>query len=134
MTAPEDHFPPEDCASVSERKRLPAESKVVRLYRIIGGDTLIACEAIEFLEGEPAIDMTFRRAAISGRVEIGGEIKDHFADVLDAGGDSLLETVALDAASYAALKYKWMRCKLDAEMNESNCASPLTYGPAERRT
>lgn len=121
MTAPEDNFPPEDCSNgTSERKRLPAESKVVRLYRIVGGDTLIACEAIEFLEGEPAIDMTFRRAAISGRVEIGGEIKDHFADVLDAGGDSLLETVALDAKSYAALKNKWMRCKLDAEINGAN--------------
>lgn len=52
-----------------------------------------------------------RRASISGRVEVGGELADYFADVHDGDGN-LLETVALDRDSYRALKYRWMRCKV----------------------
>jgi hypothetical protein len=57
------------------------------------------------------VDTTLRRAAISGRVELGGKPVDFFADILDHNHD-ILETVALDRHSYAALKNHWMRCKL----------------------
>lgn len=97
------------------RITLPDSAAVVRLYKHVG-DRLIACEAMIFPGGKQAIETTFRRAEISGRVDVGGDIKDHFADVLDADGD-MIETVALDAKSYNALKNRWMRCKLDTEMN-----------------
>jgi hypothetical protein len=95
---------------------LSPASKVVRLYKIVN-DNLIACEAIEFKDGAPAIDTTFRRAAISGRVELEGDIKDHFADILTSDDCTLLHTVALDRKSYASLKNRWMRCNLDKELN-----------------
>jgi hypothetical protein len=59
-----------------------------------------------------------RRAAISGRVEIGGDIADHFADVLDEQA-SMIETVALDRGSYHALKTRWMGCRLDPQLKET---------------
>lgn len=91
---------------------LPDEAVGLRLHKINRRDELIACEAVRFPRGRPAVDTVLRRAAISGRVEIGGEIEDHFADVLDDDG-SIVETVALDARSYRALKTKWMRCNLE---------------------
>ena len=90
---------------------VPAEARAVCLYKHVG-DELRACETVGFLEGAAAIDTTLRRAAISGRVEVGGQTVDHFADLLDANG-SIIETVALDARSYKALKTRWMRCKLE---------------------
>lgn len=93
--------------------RVPAEAVAVRLYRVKDGD-LIACEAVGFVGGATAINTTLRRAQVSGRVEIGGEIEDHFADLLNANGD-IVETLALDAGSYRALKTRWMRTKPDAE-------------------
>ena len=60
----------------------------------------------------PPESVGLRRAAISGRVETGGTIEDHFADVLDTNG-SMVETVALDRRSYSALKNRWMRCKVE---------------------
>ena len=92
---------------------LPAEAVGLKLYRIDRKDRLIGCEGVRFKDGRPAVDTTLRRAAISGRVEIGGDIKDHFADVLDANGD-MVETVALDRKSYAALKNRWMRCVVES--------------------
>jgi hypothetical protein len=89
---------------------IPADAARVRLYKIVSGE-LIACETIYFPDGAPAIDTVLRRAAISGRVEVGGEIADHFADALNDNGD-LVETVALDARSYRALKTRWMKCRL----------------------
>lgn len=65
-----------------------------------------------FTKGFAAVDTTLRRAAIAGRVEIGGDIQDHFADVMDAD-HSLIEAVALDAKSFRALKEKWMRCSYE---------------------
>lgn len=88
---------------------IPVEVHAVRLHKIVRGD-LVACEAIAFAGGATAVDTTLRRAAISGRVEIGGEIADHFADLLDEDGD-LIETVSLDARSYKALKTRWMPTK-----------------------
>lgn len=54
------------------------------------------------------------RAAISGRVEVNGEIKNHFADGLDDDG-CITVTIALDSKSYGALKNRWMRCQVETE-------------------
>ncbi len=91
---------------------LPENSKVVRLYKHNSRDELIACEAVEFLDGAPAIETTLRRAALSGRVDVEGEIDCYFADILDENGD-LRVSVALDRGSYGALKNHWMRCRLE---------------------
>lgn len=91
--------------------KLPALASGLCLCRH-KGDELILCESVIFPGGAAVVDMVLRRAAISGRVEIDGEIADYFADVLNANGD-IIETVALDAGSYRALKTKWMRCRVE---------------------
>lgn len=96
---------------------LPDTATGVRLARIDRAERLILCEAVLFPGGRPAVQTVFNRASISGRVELEGKVNNHFADVLDAEGD-MVATVALDAKSYAALKNKWMRCKVDAELSE----------------
>lgn len=93
---------------------LPGETAGLKLHRIDARENLIACELMMFRGGRAAVNTVLRRAAIAGRVEVGGDIKDHFADVHDADG-SLIETVALDAASYRSLKNKWMRCKTERQ-------------------
>jgi len=93
-------------------KPLPPDATGLRLARLTGKDDLILCEAIRFPGGRAAVDTVLRRAAISGRVEIGGDIRDHFADILDETG-SIIETVALDRRSYSALKNRWMRCRVE---------------------
>ena len=90
---------------------IPTNVVGVRLYKHVGDD-LVGCEAVRFVEGSSAVDTVLRRAAISGRVEMEGEIVDHFADLLDKDQD-IIATVALDAKSYRALKTRWMRCKID---------------------
>jgi hypothetical protein len=95
---------------------LPQASAVLRLGRITKGGDLILCEAMIFNAGRSDIETVLRRAAVCWRVEVGGDIGDHLADVLDAQGD-LVETVALDARSYAALKNHWMRCKIDTMLS-----------------
>lgn len=92
-------------------KKLPNNAMGLRLARIDRRETLHLCEAVRFPAGVVAVDTVLRRAAISGRVDVGGEIKDHFADVLDQDG-AIIETVALDAKSYAALKNRW-RCRVE---------------------
>lgn len=92
--------------------RVPETAKVVRLYKHGRDGALIACVGIEFAGGAPAIDTALRRAAISGYVEVGGQLGDYFADLLDANGD-IVENVALDRASYGALKNRWMRTTID---------------------
>jgi hypothetical protein len=96
---------------MAERISIPDEAVGLKLFRIVGDD-LIACEAVRFTDGKAAVVTVLLRAAISGRVEIGGEIADHFADILD-DDQSMIETVALDAKSYGALKNHWMRCRLE---------------------
>jgi hypothetical protein len=91
---------------------LPHESTGLRLGKIFADGRGLLCEAIRFPGGRDAVDTVLRRAAISGRVDIGGDIEDHFADVLDADA-SIIETVALDRRSYSALKNHWMRCKVE---------------------
>ncbi len=89
---------------------VPKEAVGLALYRIASGDRLIASEDVIFANGHNAIDTVLRRASISGAVSIGGALKDHFADLIDAKRD-IIESVALDAKSYKALKYRWARCK-----------------------
>lgn len=91
--------------------QLPADSVGLRLARI-SGENLILCEAMRFDAGLSGVELVLRRASIAGRVEVGGVIANHFADVLNDKGD-LVETVALDAKSYSALKNKWMRCRVE---------------------
>lgn len=84
----------------------------LQLARITKAEELILCEAVRFIGGRAAVDTTLRRASISGRVELEGEIQNHFADILDHKGN-IVGTVALDAKSYSALKSRWMRCKVE---------------------
>lgn len=90
---------------------IPRDAVGLRLARIDRARNLILCEAMRFNNGWDGVEITLRRAAISGRVEFDGKIKNHFADILDEDGD-MVETVALDSRSYHALKNRWMRCKV----------------------
>ena len=91
---------------------LPVETVGLRLARITRREKLILCEPVRFIKGRSAAALTLRRAALSGRVEVNGEIHNHFADVLDDNED-ILCTVALDADSYRILKNRWMRCRVE---------------------
>lgn len=107
--------------------KLPPETSGLQLARITKSEMLILCEPVVFDGGKGAVDMVLRRAVISGRVEVGGEIKSHFADVLDKNG-GMIETVALDSKSYGSLKNHWMRCKVQRHetkkgMSNENCHS-----------
>jgi len=92
---------------------VPSNAVVVKLFRINSREELIACESMLFTSSEN-FEMILRRAAISGRVELGAEakIQNHFADLQDKD-ENLIATVALDAKSYGSLKNKWMRCKVE---------------------
>ena len=94
-----------------DHSKIPAEAAGLKLHRLIG-DRHIACEQVQFPDGRPAVITTLLRAEIAGRVEVDGEIEDHFVDVHDAEGD-LIQTVALDAKSYRSLKTRWMRCRTE---------------------
>lgn len=96
---------------------LPPNAVGLRLARIDAKEQLILCEGVRFVGGVAAVDTVLRRAQISGVVAMNGQIKNHFADVLDEDGD-IVETIALDAGSYAALKTRWMRCKVQ---NNEGC-------------
>ncbi len=82
----------------------------IRLCRM-KGDDLFLCEEVHFVGKGAAVDTVLRRAEISGYVEVGGELKNHWADVIDPDGDIVFE-VAWDGGSYHALKYRWARCKM----------------------
>ena len=94
-------------------KHLPPNAAGLKLYRYDSKDRLIGCESVLFVDGFPAVETTLRRARIAGRAEVGGDIDKHFADVLDKDGDWIGASVALDRASYSALKNRWMRCKTE---------------------
>lgn len=93
-----------------EIKPLPPTASGLQLHRI-QGERLISCEPIHFDRGSVGVETVLRRASLSGRVEIGGDLADHFADIHDREGN-LLESVSLDRTSYRALKYHWMPCKI----------------------
>lgn len=91
--------------------RIPDDVTGMRLYRINSRRELIGCERAHFRDGALAVNTVLRRAQISGRVEVGGDIGDHFADLLN-DRDEIVESVALDRGSYSALKNHWMRCRV----------------------
>ena len=90
--------------------RLPKSAISIVLYRV-SGENLVGCETVTFVTGNQGVETVLRRASISGKVEVGGKFQNHFADLLDAK-DDIIESVALDAKSYGALKNRWMRCKV----------------------
>lgn len=90
--------------------QLPPDTTGLRLARIDRMERLVLCEAVRFEQGLAGVNTVLRRAAISGQVAVGGDLHNHFADALNDAGD-IIETVALDRHSYAALKNKWMRCR-----------------------
>ena len=90
---------------------VPDDAVALQLGKMVG-DNLVCCEAMEFRDGVKAVRLALNRASISGRVEVGGEIDKHLADVYSANGD-LIETVALDKDSYRILKTRWMRCRIE---------------------
>lgn len=92
-------------------ERIPDEAVGLKLFRI-AGERLIACEPIRLARGRPAVICVLLRAEICGRVEVEGQIGDHFADILDDNQD-IVATVALDAGSYRQLKERQLRCRLE---------------------
>jgi hypothetical protein len=84
----------------------------LRLCRMLKGDRLSMCENVVFTNGRAAVETVLLRAQLSGRVEVEGDLKDHWADVLTDSDGTWEQTVALDAKSYGALKNHWMRCKV----------------------
>ena len=93
-----------------ERIALPEDCVGLRLCRVAGG-RLVMCEPVVFERGRDGVDIVLRRASISGRVGPIGEAGDYWADLLTSP-DIWTDTIALDAASYRALKYHWMRCRV----------------------
>lgn len=95
--------------------RLPTATCGLRLYKINAREQLIACEAVIFAGGRDAVNTVLRRAAISGWVEVEpeGPLPDFYADVLTSADGAWEASVALDRKSYASLKNRWMRCKLN---------------------
>lgn len=94
-------------------KGLPNDAVGLRLARIVGDD-LRLCEAVRFVSGRDGVDTVLRRAAVSGHVEIEGQIENHFADALNDNGD-IVAIISLDSKSYGALKNHWMRCKVASD-------------------
>lgn len=91
---------------------VPPEAVGIRLCKIVRGE-LILCERVRFDRGWPAVETTLRRAAVSGRVDLEGDLDtDFFADLLNDDGD-MVGNVVLDRRSYRALKTKWMRCRIE---------------------
>lgn len=95
-------------------RMIDANAVGLKLYRIAARDRLIASEGVMFDSGRAGVVTVLMRARVAGRVEVEGELDKHFADVLDSNED-ILQSVALDAKSYRALKYHWMRCKCEIE-------------------
>lgn len=91
---------------------VPADAIGLKLYRINVREELIGCETVIFQSGRDGVDTVLRRAAICGRVEIEGDIKNHYADFIVDRDGTWEGTVALDAQSYSSLKNHWMRCKV----------------------
>lgn len=87
---------------------VPTECVGIRLYKDFGNDHIRGTERVDFKEWS-GLETTLRRAALSGKIEIGEDIELglFFADLYDAEGD-IVTHVNLDAGSFKALKEKWM--------------------------
>jgi hypothetical protein len=86
----------------------------LKLYKLNAADELLGNELVIFQDGRKAVDTILRRAQLSGRVEIDGDIDRHFADVY-IDEYTWDQTIALDAGSYRALKRVWARTKYDPD-------------------
>ena len=100
--------------SVYNLENLDPNAKGLCLQRHDRNDNLIACELVMFENGYNAVNTVLRRAGISGMVKVEpfDEPNDYFADVF-VDDVTCTQTVLLDRKSYAALKNKWMRCKVE---------------------
>lgn len=100
--------------SVVNLENLHPEARGLRLNKINAKGELIPCELVMFTGGAAAVNTVLRRAALSGVVKIEPyeERSDYFADVYTNEND-WEQTILLDRKSYAALKNRWMRCKLE---------------------
>lgn len=76
--------------------KLSKDAVGLRLYRHDKQDNLIGCEYVRFISGYAAVHTVLRRAAISGKVEVDGQIVNQFAEALDADG-SCVNTIIIDA-------------------------------------
>lgn len=90
---------------------VPLEAVTVRLCKM-SGEVLRLCEPVRFLKGAAAIDTVLRRAQLAGLVQVGDDVdlQEHWADLLDVDG-GMVSHAALDAGSFRALKYCWMRTR-----------------------
>lgn len=95
------------------RGKVPPNVVGLRLCKMFGED-LWMTEPVMFVKGAAAVDIVLRRAALSGRVEIGEdmELGDYWADLLEKDG-SLESHAALDAKSFRAIKNHWARCRYE---------------------
>lgn len=82
----------------------------IRLCKVVNDD-LRMTEVVQFERGHEGVDTVLRRAALSGRVGPMGDAGDYWADLMNANGE-MEETIALDRASWNALKNHWMRCRM----------------------
>jgi hypothetical protein len=87
---------------------VPAECVGITLYKHFGNEDFRGTERVVFKDRN-GLETTLRRAAVSGKIEIGDNIKlgDFFADLHDASGD-IVTHVNLDAKSFKALKEHWL--------------------------
>lgn len=87
---------------------VPAECVGITLYKHFGNENFRGTERVVF-KTRNSLETALRRAALSGKVEIGSNLKlgDFFADLCDVNGDTVTN-VNLDAASFKALKEHWL--------------------------
>lgn len=97
---------------MSDTIQIPANVVGLRLCKMVAGNQLVLCEAIEFARGAPAVDTVLRRARISGSVGPIGETGNYWADLMVVNGD-WIDTIALSQAAWNSLKNRWMRCRIE---------------------
>ena len=90
---------------------VPDNCTGLRLCKMVRGK-LVVCEPVQFVQGAAGADTVLRRAHLAGKVGPIGEAVDYWADLLNAD-DDWFETIALDSASWGALKNHWMRCRIE---------------------
>lgn len=92
---------------------LPNDVTGLRLCKVVRDDLHIS-EDVYFGNGRQGVELTLRRASLSGRVGPVGETGDYWADLFDASGD-MIETIGLDRTSWDSLKNHWLRCRMVTE-------------------
>jgi hypothetical protein len=84
---------------------IPADVVGFALCRMNSKDELFRTGDIIFDRGRDAVQTILIRAAICGRVDVGSENGDYWADLVNEDG-TWDQTVALDAESFRYLKRK----------------------------